>query len=137
MAEELGLSLHKINQLNSVGRGTDMVEAGETLSIEEVLEFNRFVENHLNVKYSLPVHLDIPVVFQSSEIIRKFAGSYCLIQNLLSVLSDGRLSICGIGEEIEELVFANLRETRVREVWEGNQTLIAIRRDVESEREGL
>lgn len=137
MADELGIGLHKINQLNDAGRGTDMVEAGEALSIKEVLEFNHFVENHLNVKYSTAVRFDIPIVFQSPEIIRKFAGSYCSIQNLLGVLSDGRLSTCGIGEEIEELVCANVREATVREVWEGNQTLIAIRRDVESEREGL
>lgn len=137
MADELGIGLHKINQLNSMGRGTEMVEAGEALSIEEVLEFNHFVEDHLNVKYSTAVRFDIPIVFQSPDIIRKFASSYCSIQNILGVLSDGRLSICGIGEEIEELIFANVHGATVREVWEGNKTLIAIRRDVESEREGL
>jgi SynChlorMet cassette radical SAM/SPASM protein ScmF len=137
MAGDLGIGLHKINQLNDVGRGHTMIGKGRTLSIEQTLAFNRFVEDHLNVAYDTDIFFDIPIVFRSPDIIGKFAGARCRVQNILGVLADGRLSICGIGETTDELVFANVREATVREVWERNGALGDIRQRVESERDGL
>jgi radical SAM protein with 4Fe4S-binding SPASM domain len=137
-ASDLGVDVYKINRLNPMGRANEMIEAGgHALSIEEVLAFNEFVEQHLNVNYTIPVRFDIPVVFQSLATVRRFRQSHCAIEGILGVLADGRASICGSGEEIEQLVFGDVRRQTVSEIWHKNQSLQHIREEVLAERNGL
>jgi radical SAM protein with 4Fe4S-binding SPASM domain len=50
--------------------------------------------------------------------------------NLLGVLPGGELSLCGIGEARPDLVFGQVRETPIKEVWEASPVLARVRREI-------
>jgi SynChlorMet cassette radical SAM/SPASM protein ScmF len=132
-----GIARYKINPIVATGRGQELAEGDELLTIEETLSFHQFLEEDLASRYATPVYMDLPVVFSSLSKIARTGLVQCGIQHILGVLPNGDLSLCGIGKGFRDLVFGNAREVSVKEVWECNDTLLSIRREIAAEREGV
>jgi SynChlorMet cassette radical SAM/SPASM protein ScmF len=130
LAADLGARSLKLNPVTAIGRGLDMEERGELLELDEVLALAREVELGRYDVPGLSIHLALPAAFLGLDAIRRQGLNNCGVMDLLGVLPDGSLSICGIGEEDKHLVFGHVRQTGIETVWTGSPELEAIRREI-------
>jgi SynChlorMet cassette radical SAM/SPASM protein ScmF len=134
---KMGAGSVKINPIIQLGRGQEMAEQGGLLDMDEVLALNRWVEGELRNRYEIPIHMSVPLAFQSLATIRRYGLRSCAVMNLLGILPGGEMSICGIGEGYGDLVFANVRQTPVKEAWETSPGLQRIRQEIAAWPSGL
>jgi len=130
LAESLGASSVKFNIVQPTARGVKMHEAGETLSIQDIVKLGERVENELSSRTKLPLHYSHPVAFRPLGRMYGREGSgcgVCSIFGILGVLAGGSYALCGIGEKVPELVFGHASKDSLADVWEGNPILREIR----------
>jgi len=130
LAESLGASSVKFNLVQPTARGAKLHEAGETLSIEELLRLGAWVENQLSRRTNLPLHYSHPAAFRPLGRMYGSDGSgcgACSIFSIIGVLADGSYALCGIGETVQELIFGHAAKDRLEDVWNGTPVLRDIR----------
>jgi SynChlorMet cassette radical SAM/SPASM protein ScmF len=137
LAARLGAASFKINPITHLGRGQEMAERGQLLTMAEVLDVNRHLDNGLGKDSGISVHMTLPVAFLSLRAIRRQGLDSCGVMNLLGVLPNGDLSICGVGEANGDLIFGQARCTPIREVWEESPGLARIRAEIQQWPTGL
>ncbi len=129
LAREMGAGSVKFNILQPSPRGDQMQEEGETLTIPEVLELCRWVEEELAPNVDMPLLLGHPPAF--SPLKRVFGGNgvraNCGILGIIGVLANGSYALCGIGSHIPELIFGHASTDSLAEVWQNNPVLKEIR----------
>jgi SynChlorMet cassette radical SAM/SPASM protein ScmF len=130
LAESLGASSIKFNLVQPTARGVKMHQAGETLSIREIVRLGEWVENELSVRTRLTLFYSHPLAFRPLGKMYGREGSGCGICNvhrILGVLGNGNYALCGIGETVPELVFGHAAHDTLADVWNGNSILREIR----------
>ena len=136
-AAALGASSVKINPVNAIARAGSMERSDETLSVKETIDFYNYLTGELKEEKSVKVVFDIPPAFRPiKEAGREHFGS-CGIFNILGILGDGRISICGIGSVADALVLGKVGDDRIKDIWHNSQVLKDIRADVPSRLEGI
>lgn len=127
LARELGASSIKINFISDMGRAHGMT--GERLSVKEFIDiYNTFGDRSGE---DFRILFDIPPAFQSvSTLAEKGSGKTCGIRNIIGVLSNGDISICGIGNVEQELLLGNSRTHSLESVWKHDKTIRMIREDL-------
>ncbi|MGB8214218.1 MAG: radical SAM protein [Anaerolineales bacterium] len=136
LAENLGCGSVKFNQVQQVGRG-DHFSATEGLTVPEIIDLYRHLENEIVPQYNIQIHFDIPYAFSP---IRKLMGESlgrCTVQNILGMLATGELALCGIGTTIPELVYGNVETDDLREVWCTSPGLSLMREQVPFQLRGI
>jgi len=137
LAASLGASSVKINPVHAIARAGSMERSDETLSVGETIDFYRRLTGELKEEKRVKVIFDIPPAFRPmKEACRDRIGT-CGIFNILGLLGDGRISICGIGSVADALVLGRIGEDKIKDVWHNNSVLKDIRRDVPSRLEGI
>jgi SynChlorMet cassette radical SAM/SPASM protein ScmF len=140
LAESLGASSVKYNVLMPCARGEDMHKHGEDLTIDELVELGRWVENDLVPRTKLRLVFHHPAAFRP---LGKMYGqdgdgcSRCGIFGILGVLSDGSYALCGIGEQVPELIFGHASRDKLEDVWTVNPVLKSIREGLPEKLEGV
>lgn len=117
-----------------------MHEAGEVLSIGELVELGGWVENLLSASTALPLYYSHPPVFKplGKQFGDKGNGcGVCGIFGMLGVLSDGSYALCGIGETVPELVFGHGAQDPLAKVWMETAVLNEIRDGLPGKLEGI
>ena len=126
-ARELGAASIKINFISAVGRAGEI--ASERLSVCEFIQAYRLHEGKSHQDFQ--VRFDIPPAFISVTSLAGGADSgTCGIKGIIGVLSNGDVSICGIGNVRKDLLLGNIRTHSLRSIWEHNRTLESIRANV-------
>lgn len=130
LARELGAGSVKFNLIQPSPRGDRLQEAGETLSVPEMVALGRRVELELAPKVDLLLFFHHPPAFR--PLSRIFAANgvgcgVCGILSILGLLADGSYALCGIGENLPELVFGQASRDPLAEVWRENPVLREIR----------
>ena len=137
LAASLGASSVKINPIHAIARAGSMERSDETLSVKETIDFYNYLTEELKEERFVKVIFDIPPAFRPiKEAARERFGS-CGIFNILGLLGDGRISICGIGSVADALVLGRIGEDRIKDIWHNNSVLKGIRADVPSRLEGV
>lgn len=134
---ELGVQLLKVNPITPAGRGKNFINHDTEISTEELIQLNRFIEKELTKRYNLEIHLDLPPAFWSFKKAIYEMGFICHIHNLLGLLANGDLSICGIAKVEKDLVLGNIQRDRIKDVWNTSQTLSDLRSKVPKELKGV
>lgn len=140
LAESLGAGSVKYNVLMPCARGEDMHKHGEVLTIEELVDLGRWVENDLAPRTKLRLVFHHPAAFRP---LGKMYGpegdgcSRCGIFGILGVLSGGSYALCGIGEQVPELVFGQASRDKLEDVWKHNPVLNDIREGLPKKLEGI
>jgi SynChlorMet cassette radical SAM/SPASM protein ScmF len=137
LAQKAGAESVKANFISELGRGSVMKKNDELLSLGEMLKFNKKIESDYRKKYKIRICSSLPVAFNSFSAMLKERAGFCSIKNLLGVLSSGKISICGIGEEIEELILGDAREDRIKDIWENSPVLAQIRENLPDDLSGI
>ena len=139
LAESLGASSVKFNIVQPTARGVKMHQAGETLSLDELLQLGARVENELSRRSALRLHYSHPVAFR--PLGNMFGGGgncgICSIHRIIGVLAGGSYALCGIGETIQELIFGHASKDALAEVWNDNPVLREIREGMPRRLEGV
>jgi len=140
LAESLGAGSVKFNMVQPTARGEQMHEAGETLTIEELVDLGRWVETALSASTKLRIYFHHAPAFRP---LGKMFGengdgcARCGIHGILGVLADGSYALCGIGESVSELVFGHAKNDPLRHVWNNNPVLLEIREGLPRRLEGI
>ncbi len=140
LAESLGASSVKFNIVQPTARGVKMHEAGENLSIREIVGLGKWVESGLSSATRLPLHYSHPAAFRPLGKMYGGEGTgcgTCGIYGILGVLAGGSYALCGIGETVPELVFGHAERDPLVDVWRANPVLREIREGLSSRLGGI
>jgi SynChlorMet cassette radical SAM/SPASM protein ScmF len=126
LADNLGCGSIKFNHVQFMGRGDDFYKK-QGLSIPELIDIFNKIEKTFKPKYKLPIFFDIPKAFFPMKKLLAESFSRCSIKNVLGLLADGGLALCGVGKTIPELYFGNIEIDSVATIWTENLKLIELR----------
>ena len=106
-----------------------MQDNEETLSVPELIELGRWVEEELIKEVDLFLIFHYPPAFRSLSLLCEGNGNFCScgIMNIIGVLADGSYALCGIGGNVPELVFGHAARDRLADVWNNHPVLRDIR----------
>jgi SynChlorMet cassette radical SAM/SPASM protein ScmF len=130
LAIEKGAGSVKFNLIMPVERGQKMHDNGETLPIEELLSLGNYVEKELQKKYpDIRLSYTWPYALRSLD---RLMGDNpdlgkCGILGIIGVLANGKYALCGVGENIEELIFGDAQTDPLADVWNNSTVLNDIR----------
>ncbi len=140
LAERLGAGSVKFNIVQPMARGSKMHDSDEALSIEELVDQGRWVENTLSASTDLPLYYDHPPAFRP---LGKMFGSnadgcgICGILGILGVLPNGSYALCGIGRAVPELVFGHATTDRLEDIWDKTPVLLEVREGLPKRFQGI
>jgi SynChlorMet cassette radical SAM/SPASM protein ScmF len=138
MAEELGAASLKFNVVQPTARGESLHEKQETLNIPELIALGRHVEEELAPQTRLRVIFHFPQAFRS---LRRITGvndcGACGIFGILGVIASGHYALCGIGEQVPDLIFGAVGKDKLQEVWQENAVLKDLREGLPKRLEGV
>jgi len=136
MAQDMGCNSVKFNFIQQIGRGVDF-QAKNGFSVEEILEIDRYIEQDLSSKYKIQLLPDIPHAFHSIRRILKGNLGRCTVLNILGIIADGSLSLCGIGTNVPALIFGHMKTDNVAKIWHDSSGLIELRKLIPDHFEGI
>jgi SynChlorMet cassette radical SAM/SPASM protein ScmF len=135
--EEEGMESVKFNLVTPTARGEQMHDAGETLSIEELIKLGAWVENELAPNSKIRVVYSHTSAFRPlSKIFTKSSGR-CGIFGIIGVLGSGKYALCGIGETVPELVFGHATKNKLADIWNNSGVLKDIRKGLPKDLKGI
>jgi SynChlorMet cassette radical SAM/SPASM protein ScmF len=138
MGEELGADSVKFNLVQPTARGENLHEDQETLNIADLIKLGRHVEKELAPKAKLRVIIDFPRAFRALQGIARGDGcGVCGIFGVLGVIAGGHYALCGIGEQVPDLVFGEVGRDLLEGVWRENAILKALREGLPERLEGI
>ncbi len=140
LCEDLGVESVKFNVLQPIARGEHLHDAGEGLSVEEILRLGDGVVRELASQTDMRLLFDYPAAFH--PLSRLFGDQACHpgncnILGMLGVLATGDYALCGIGENVPELVFGHASRHRLAEVWRESTVLNELRRGLPHRLQGI
>lgn len=138
LAEQLGASSVKFNVVQPTARGERLAEQNETLSVQELIDLNRWVQDELSQTTKLRLFFDLPMAFRSLGRIASGDGcSRCGIMSIMGVIPSGHYALCGIGEHVPELVFGKIGEDPLETVWRESPVLNQLRSSLVEKLDGV
>jgi SynChlorMet cassette radical SAM/SPASM protein ScmF len=132
-AKSLGVNCLKINIVEAIARAENLNDKGELLSVAENIKiFRKFEQKFIKIpRYDLSIMYDLPIAFKSTAALRQTTNlSRCGIHNILGILPNGKLAICGIGFIKKDAVLGDLNHESLTDVWINNNFLKQIREDI-------
>jgi SynChlorMet cassette radical SAM/SPASM protein ScmF len=138
LAEALGAASVKFNLIQPTARGEQLHERAETLTIAELIQLGRRVDTALSATTKLKLHFDYPMAFRPlSRLAGPNGPERCGVLGILGVLASGHYALCGIGENVPDLVFGQAEQDTLAAVWNDNATLNALRAGLPSRLGGI
>jgi len=129
----LGITEIKINPITSMGRGSSLASKAKLLSPKEHLLLANKV-NKYQKENNCKIFLHEPICIRSYSNIRTSGLSRCKINNMLSILPNGSISICGYGGINKDIIIDQVKNgLNLVKLWEENPLLEKIR-SINSER---
>lgn len=138
MAEDLGATSLKFNVVQPTARGEKLHRNDGTLNVAELIELGRHVEMELAPTTKLRLFFSYPLAFRPlSRIAEGDSCNVCGIFGILGVLASGHYALCGIGEQVPELLFGTVGKDLLAAVWREHPTLEALRAGLPARLEGV
>jgi len=137
LAKRVGAGSVKFNIVQPNLRGEDLHAAGETLPVAELIELNKRVEKEMAPRFSFPIYFDVPLAFRSLSSILADGASSCGIRTILGLLADGSYAVCGIGDNIPEMVFGQVGDGDLDDIWRNHSVLMEIREGLPDHLQGI
>jgi SynChlorMet cassette radical SAM/SPASM protein ScmF len=138
LAEELGAASLKYNIIQPIARGEKLRDTQETLGVQELLQLGHKVEMELAPATPVKLFFDTPLAFR--PLSRLFHGEgigACGILGILGVLATGHYALCGIGENVPELVFGQAGVDSLEQLWTQHPLLISLHEGLPGKLEGV
>jgi len=128
LAEGLGAESVKFNVIQPTARGEKLHQAEGTLGVAELIALGHHVDHEVAPTTRLRLVFDYPVAFRPLSRLSSGDGcGVCGIFTILGVIPSGQYALCGIGEQVPDLVFGVVGRDPLEMVWKENPMLNAIR----------
>ena len=138
LAASSGAASIKYNIVQPTARGEMLHQADEVLSIAELVQLGRFIEYDLAKRMPIDIWFSHPMAFRPlSRIVQDGENSACGILSILGVLATGQYALCGIGENIAELVFGQAGKGLLAQLWHEHPILQALRQNLPGQLSGV
>ncbi|MBN1273511.1 MAG: radical SAM protein [Candidatus Aminicenantes bacterium] len=139
LAISIGAGSVKFNPVTPTGRGKIMHKRKETLDYDEIIKLVRYIRNDLQNKYPIPLKIMLPPALSTlKEILNtRNIGNECRVLNILGILGNGDMALCGIGRNIPALCFGNLITDDLIDIWVSHPTLVKLRIDLSGKFPGI
>ncbi len=137
LAEKENADSVKFNLVTPTARGEQMHDAGQTLTMQELVELGNWVENTLAPSSTIKLVYSHPVAFRPLGKVFSQASSRCGIFGIIGVLGSGKYALCGIGATVPELIFGDAEKDKLEDIWNNNQVLNDIREGLPSKLHGI
>jgi SynChlorMet cassette radical SAM/SPASM protein ScmF len=137
LCKKYKISSLKINHLLPAGRAKNNFERGENLELEELQTLYGRVAERRGAFRDLDIFFDLPVAFRTIDDITRSGACECAVLNILGILSNGDISICGIGQAYQELRMGNITRDSIPDVWRRHRILKDLRRSLPANLEGI
>lgn len=138
LAEKMKVKLFEINPMIFVGTKESSQNGCEGLSLEELLDLENKVETEYANRYpNMHIDLYLPPALKGIRELARHPICTCAIFNICGILSNGDVSICGIGSRNRELVMGNVKEKSVSKIWEEGILFKEIREQVPLQLKGV
>ncbi|MCD4702626.1 MAG: radical SAM protein [Candidatus Aegiribacteria sp.] len=136
LAKDLGCGSVKFNHVQHVGRGSEFDE-DLVLTVPEIIKLNDRLEEEIIPSAGILVILDIPLAFQKPARFLRSRPGRCTIHNIIGLLANGDLALCGIGTSVDDLLYGNLKADDLEDIWKNSPKLAELRRLIPDELEGI
>lgn len=137
LADRLGVISFEINPLSFVHRASKP-RICEGLAIEEILELEKRVEIEYAARYpNMHIDLYLPPALKGMGELSKRRLCTCKILNICGILSNGDVSICGIGRGSKDLIMGNVQDESITQIWRQGVLFNEIREKIPFELEGV
>ena len=118
----------KFNLVQPIARGEKLHEDTGSVSVAELIKLGRYVDMELSPTTKLRLFFDYPMAFRPLSRIASGDGcGVCGIFGILGVIASGHYALCGIGKQVDDLVFGAVGEDPLEMVWHESPILRAIR----------
>ncbi len=135
--ETLGINKLKINIIQNLGRAENLKKADMLLGAEEQFELTQYIKE-LQKTTDIFIYLDVPQCLQCFETFQRTGFNSCGIYNMLCVLPDKKISMCGHGSFEEELILCDIHKgIDLDEIWENHTKLKQLRTAADMKLEGV
>jgi len=128
-AKELGVNSLKINPITPGGRGKKYA-AQKGCDIETLIGLLPCAEQEWEQKYKIRVIFSLPIAFHKFEDIANNRIGRCAVLNILGLLADGSISICGIGKTEPDLVAGRIESRSLEEIWKEGAVFQELRKNL-------
>jgi SynChlorMet cassette radical SAM/SPASM protein ScmF len=119
-------------------RGERLHEVQATLNVAELILLGQHVERELAPRTNLRVFFDYPQAFRALNRIATGDGCVvCGLFGILGVIASGHYALCGIGEQVPDLVFGEVGKDVLEVVWREQPILKALREGLPDRLEGV
>lgn len=136
MAQDLGCNSVKFNFIQQIGRGVDF-QTRNGFSVTEILEIDRYIETGIAPQRAIQILPDIPHAFHSIRRMLKGNMGRCTVLNILGIIADGTLSLCGIGTSVPDLTYGHMKNQDLAKVWQSSPSLLELRHLIPHQLEGI
>jgi len=137
LAQDLGAGSVKLGLVQPSGRGELMIEKQEVLEFQEQVEIGKWVNNELQKKYRVMIYFHWPMAFFSLKQLLHSAGFTCQVFNILGILPNGQMAMCGIGTQESNLCYGLFGKDKLADVWSTHPVLIQLRETLPGAFEGV
>jgi SynChlorMet cassette radical SAM/SPASM protein ScmF len=136
LAESLGCDSVKFNLVQNMGRGDDFAEING-FKTKKIIGVFQNIERNIRPKSKINVYFDIPIAFKPIRNLLSGDTGRCTILNILSIISDGSISLCGIGVTIPELIFGHIAKDNLKHIWETSPKIRSLREEIPAKLKGI
>lgn len=138
LANNMNVRSFEINPLALLGDNSSAIQGCESLPIEELLRLEKRVENEFTKLYpDMHVNLYLPPALKGIQALSKHRLCSCKIFNICGILSNGDVSICGIGISKKDLIMGNVNERSIFAIWKEGRIFNEIRAKIPSQLKGI
>jgi radical SAM protein with 4Fe4S-binding SPASM domain len=123
LCTKLGVSRLKFNFPSKYGRAVQLSMHSHFCPVSQIINIVQHIEREQSSNHKLELDFDIPKALRDNHLARP----RCDVLGLLSILPNGRYSLCGIGITHTELTFGMIGQEDVDSVWTKNEILTKIR----------
>ncbi len=124
----LGIETIKINPIISIGRGAALDRENALLDIEDHFELAKLIKSLQKIVKS-NIFLHEPFCLRSYNSIKVNGAGRCGIKQLLSILPDGNISLCGYGGVDPRVILGKWNpDSHLQDVWSDHPVLSELRR---------
>ena len=136
LAENLKCNSIKFNFVQQIGRGGDFA-TNQAFSVPKIIEIDRVIEEEILPISQINILQDVPIAFQKPTRFLRSAIGRCSVHNIIGLLSNGDLALCGIGSSVEDLVYGNIDTDNLEDIWTNSPKLANLRKLVPNMLEGI
>lgn len=137
LCDDLDVPSLKINPVMPTGRGEKVFQRRENVDIEELIRIDRWIEADLGSKYKTEIYFCMPIGLKSLHAVTGNPLYECHILNILGILADGTISLCGIGQTETDLNMGNIAKDDLTEIWRHHPLLQKLRKETPSQLSGI